>query len=227
MAENQVRVRLAPSILSADFGYLAEQIQELDRTGLVDRIHVDVMDGVFVPNLSFGTLIVQAVRKQTTLPLDVHLMIVDPSRYYAQFVDAGATYLTVHVEACPHLNRDLNEIRRLGARPGVAINPGSSPCLLDSVLDAIDVVLVMSVNPGFSAQAFIPASPGKIRRIRALLDVAGSHADLSVDGGINATTAGIVVEAGSNVLVAGSAVFHYPGGIAAGLAALRDAASAQ
>lgn len=215
---------LAPSILAADFGHLAEQVQELDRSGLVDRIHLDVMDGVFVPNLSFGPLIVAAVRRATSLPLDVHLMIVDPSRYYAAFVDSGANSLTVHVEACPHLRRDLDEIRRLGCRAGVAINPGTSPVHLDSVLDALDVVLVMSVNPGFGGQKFIPSSVAKIARVRHMLASAGSTADLSVDGGISSGTAGLVVQAGANVLVAGSAIFQHAEGIRAGLEALRQAA---
>jgi len=220
---NLKTVRLAPSILSADFGRLAENIQELDRTGDVDRIHIDVMDGLFVPNLSFGTLILAAVRRATSIPLDVHLMIVDPGRYYAAFVDSGATSLTVHVEACPHLNRDLGEIRRLGARAGVALNPGTSVCALDSVLDALDVVLIMSVNPGFGGQKFIPSSITKITRIRALLDQSGARADVAVDGGVGSGNARQIVQAGANVLIAGSSVFHNPKGIGAGLADLRNA----
>jgi ribulose-phosphate 3-epimerase len=223
VAESPIRVRLAPSILTADFGRLADQVAELDRSGLIDRVHVDVMDGLFVPNLSFGPLIVQAVRRATSVPLDVHLMIVEPARYYAAYVASGASYLTVHAEACPHLNRDLTEIRRLGARPGVAINPGTSPCLIDSVLDVADVVLVMTVNPGFGGQTFIPSSVEKIRRVRRMLDAAGSAAELSVDGGISPATARLVIDAGANVLVSGSAVFQHPGGLAAGLADLRRA----
>jgi ribulose-phosphate 3-epimerase len=217
-------VAVAPSILAADFGRLAEQVQEVDRTGEADRLHLDVMDGRFVPNISFGPLVVAAVRKATRLPLDVHLMIVDPGRYLPAFVDSGADCLTVHVEACPHLDRDLAEIHRLGARAGVAINPGSTPLLIDSVLSALDLVLVMSVNPGFGGQKFIPSSIAKIERVRAMLDGAGSTAVLSVDGGIGPETAGAVVRAGATMLVAGSAVFQNSEGIAAGLRALRQAA---
>jgi ribulose-phosphate 3-epimerase len=221
------KVRLAPSILSADFGHLAENIQELERTGDVDRIHIDVMDGLFVPNLSFGTLIVAAVRRATSIPLDVHLMTVDPGRYYATYVDSGATSLTVHVEACPHLNRDLTEIRRLGARAGVAINPGTPVGSLDAVLGAVDIVLVMSVNPGFGGQKFIASSLDKVGRVRRLLDRAGSRADIAVDGGVGPVNARQLVDAGANVLIAGSSVFSNPLGIGAGVAALRRSVTAE
>jgi ribulose-phosphate 3-epimerase len=217
-------VLLAPSILAADFGHLAEQVQEIDRSGLVDRVHVDVMDGVFVPNLSFGPLVVAVVRRATSLPLDVHLMIVDPGRYYPAYVDSGANFLTVHVEACPHLRRDLDEIHRLGCRAGVALNPGTTPVLIDSVLDALDIVLVMSVSPGFGGQRLIPSSVTKIGRVREMLETAGSTADLSVDGGISPETARAVVLAGANVLVAGSAIFRHAAGIRSGLEELRRAA---
>lgn len=219
-------IKLAPSILAADFGRLAEQVQEVERAGDVDRLHVDVMDGLFVPNLSFGPMIVSAIRRATRLPLDVHLMIVDPSRYYAAFVDSGASALTVHREACPHLYRDLEEIRKRGCRAGVALNPGTSPLLIDSVLDVTEIVLIMSVSPGFGGQQFIPSSLAKIRRVREMLDRVGSSADLSVDGGIAPDTAGDVVRAGADVLVAGSAVFHHPGGIAAGIRDLRASVQA-
>lgn len=224
MADLSRSVNLAPSILAADFGRLAEQVQELQHSGQADRVHVDVMDGVFVPNLSFGPMIVEVIRRATTLPLDVHLMIVQPDRYLAAFAASGASSLTVHVEACPHLDRDLAEIRRAGCRAGVAINPGSTPVLLDSVLTALDGVLVMSVNPGFGGQTFIPSSLEKIRRIRRMLDSAGSSADLAVDGGIGPANAGSVIEAGANVLVAGSAVFRGAGGVSAALGELRQAA---
>jgi len=217
-------VKLAPSILAADFGRLTEQVQEIQRAGDVDRIHVDVMDGLFVPNLSFGPMIVEVLRRATTLPLDLHLMIVEPRRYYAAFADSGANALTVHVEACPHLHRDIEEIHHRGCRAGVALNPGTSPVLIDSVLDVADIVLVMSVNPGFGGQQFIPESIGKLRRVRHLLDSTGSHAEVGVDGGIGVATAGEVVRAGANVLIAGSAVFHHPEGIAAALRDLRKAA---
>ena len=221
-----VEIKLAPSILSADFGRLAEQVQELDRAGDVDRIHVDVMDGVFVPNISFGPMVVDVIRRATNLPLDVHLMIVDPSRYYAAFADSGANALTVHVEACPQLHRDLEEIRRRGCRAGATLNPGTSPVLLDSVLDVAEIVLIMSVNPGFGGQKFIPAMVEKIRRVREMLDNSGSTADLAVDGGVAAATAGPIVRAGANVLVAGSAVFGHPFGVQAALRELRQVANA-
>ena len=217
-------VLLAPSILAADFGRLREQVQELNRAGGVDRIHVDVMDGVFVPNLSFGPMIVKVIRDATKLPLDVHLMMVDPGRYYSAFQESGADFLTVHVEACPHLDRDLSEIHRHGMRAGVALNTGTTPVLLDSVLDAVDLILVMSVNPGFGGQQFIPSSLTKIARIRAMLDAGGSHADLSTDGGISPLTARQVILAGANVLVAGSAIFRHHSGISDTLGELRRAA---
>jgi ribulose-phosphate 3-epimerase len=218
---NAIKVRLAPSILSADLGHLAENIQELERTGDVDRIHIDVMDGVFVPNLSFGSLIVAAVRRATDLPLDVHLMTIDPGKYYATYVNSGATSLTVHVEACPHLHRDLTEIQRLGARAGVAINPGTSICTLDAVLNTVDLVLVMSVNPGFGGQTFISSSLSKIARIRTMLDRDTAIADLAVDGGVGPANALQIVRAGATVLIAGSSVFLNPNGIGAGVADLR------
>lgn len=206
-------IKLAPSILAADFGRLTEQVQEIDRSGLADRIHVDVMDGVFVPNLSFGPMIVQVIRKATRLPLDVHLMIVEPGRYLPVYAEAGANTLTVHVEATPHLAKDLMEIRKLGCQAGVAINPGSTPVLIDSVLDLLGLVLIMSVNPGFGGQQFISSSVEKVARVRRMLDAAGSAAELSVDGGIGLQTARLVVDAGADVLVAGSAVFHHAGGV--------------
>lgn len=220
-------VKLAPSILAADFGRLTEQVQELERAGDVDRVHVDVMDGMFVPNLSFGPMIVAVIRRATRLPLDVHLMMVEPGRYYQAFVDSGANALTVHVEACPHVYRDLEEIRHLGCKAGVAINPGTSPILIDSVLDVADIVLVMSVSPGFGGQKFIPESVVKIGRVRRMLDAAGSSADLAVDGGVATSTAGQVVKAGANVLVAGSAIFRHPGGVAEALRELRRASEGE
>ena len=218
-------IKLAPSILAADFGRLTEQVKEIDRSGLVDRVHVDVMDGVFVPNLSFGPMIVQVIRKATKLPLDVHLMIVEPSRYLPVYAESGANYLTVHVETCPHLAKDLGEIRKLGCQAGVAINPGTTPLLIDSVIGLVDLVLVMSVNPGFGGQQFLPLAVPKIARVRAMLDAAGSNADISVDGGIAPSTARQVIAAGANVLVAGSAVFRHEEGVAAALEELKAAAS--
>jgi ribulose-phosphate 3-epimerase len=220
------QIQLAPSILTADFGRLASQIQEIESAGRVDRIHVDIMDGLFVPNISFGPIVVSAIRRATSLPLDVHLMIVDPGRYLNAFVDSGANWLTVHVEACRHLNRDLAEIRRLGARAGVALNPGTSPTSIDSVLADVDLVLVMTVNPGFGGQRLIPSTIAKVARVRAMLDLVESAADLEVDGGISAATADKVVRAGANVLVAGSAILQHPGGIAEGVTAIRHAINA-
>jgi ribulose-phosphate 3-epimerase len=216
-------VRIAPSILSADFGRLAEQIGEAERAG-ADWIHVDVMDGHFVPNLTIGPLITEAVRRCTRLPVDVHLMIEQPERYLEAFAGAGADYLTVHQETCPHLHRTVERIRELGVKPGVTINPATPLDTLHEIAPAIDLLLIMSVNPGFGGQRYIAASTDKIRRARALLDArAPAGATLQVDGGIDALTAPTAAAAGADCLVAGSAVFRHPDGIAAGVRALRDA----
>ena len=197
---------IAPSILSADFGRLAEEVRAVEAGG-ADWIHVDVMDGRFVPNLTIGPPVVAALRRATRLPLDVHLMIVEPERYIEDFAQAGADVITVHLEASPHLHRTLQRIRALGKRAGVALNPHTAEEPLRYVLDLLDLVLVMSVNPGFGGQEFIPAVLPKIERIRALLDGAGREVALEVDGGIRQGTAGRVVAAGADTLVAGSAVF--------------------
>jgi ribulose-phosphate 3-epimerase len=215
------QIKLAPSILTADFGHLARQVQEIESAGGVDWIHVDIMDGVFVPNISFGPIVVSAVRRATSLPLDLHLMIVDPGRHVAAFVDSGATSITVHVEACTHLNRDLAEIQRLGARAGVALNPGTSSTALDAVIGDVDLILVMTVNPGFGGQKLIPSTIGKVARVRAMLDLAQSAAELEVDGGISAANVSDLTQAGATVVVAGSAILQHPKGIAEGIAALR------
>jgi len=199
-------VRIVPSILSADFRRLGEQIAMCERAG-ADWIHVDIMDGQFVPNLTFGATIIAAVRRSTSLPIDVHLMVVQPEKYFEDFVGAGATGLTIHAEAAPHLHRQLNRIRELGCQPGVAINPATA---LDSVCEVVpefDLLLVMTVNPGFGAQEFIPYSVDKVRRARLMLDEAGSNAALEVDGGINRETIGDVWQAGADTFVAGHAVF--------------------
>jgi ribulose-phosphate 3-epimerase len=205
-------VKIAPSILSADFGALADDIARVEGAG-ADQLHVDVMDGRFVPNLTIGPPVVEAVRKRTRLPLDVHLMIVEPERYLADFVRAGADIVTVHAEASAHLQRALVQIRELGARAGVALNPATSPDALTWVLDDLDLVLVMSVNPGFGGQKFIPAMYSKIRQVRTLL---GSRAvDVSVDGGVKVEHARPLAEHGATVLVAGSAIFGAPDPVAA------------
>ena len=200
-------IKIAPSILSADFGALGEEIARVEAAG-ADWLHVDVMDGHFVPNLTIGPPVVEAIRKRTQLPLDVHLMIEAPERSLAAFAAAGADLLTVHAEACPHLDRTLHQIHELGAKAGVALNPSTSPVVLEYVLDALDLVLVMSVNPGFGGQAFIPTSYAKIRQVRALLGP--RSVDVSVDGGVKLEHAAPLVAHGATVLVAGSLIFGSP-----------------
>ncbi len=213
---------IAPSILSADFGKLAAEIQDVDEGGC-DWLHVDVMDGRFVPNLTIGPLVVQAARRATEKPLDVHLMIVEPERYLDAYADAGADLITVHQEACPHLQRVLAAIRARGKKAGVALNPSTPEETLKYVLRDLDLVLVMSVNPGFGGQKFLPAVVDKIRRVRALLDGAGNRdCIIEVDGGVVAENARLLGEAGAGALVAGSAVFGAPDRRAA-MAALRRA----
>lgn len=201
-------VRVAPSILSADFSRLGEQIRAVEAAG-ADLLHVDVMDGRFVPNITIGPLIVEALRRVTRLPLDVHLMIVEPERYVEDFVKAGATGVTVHVEASTHLHRTLDQIRRLGARAGVSLNPHTPPESIDYVLGDLDLILVMSVNPGFGGQKYIPSAATKIRAFDTRLRERGlrSAVDIEVDGGINARTSREVTAAGADILVAGSAIF--------------------
>ncbi len=204
--DNKRRVQISASILAADLTRLGEQIRQAERAG-VDSIHIDVMDGRFVPNISFGPVVVRTVRPVTSLPLTTHLMIVEPERYIEDFVSAGSDGVFVHRETCPHLHRTIQLIKSLGAKAGVAINPASPITLLDDILEDVDAVLVMTVNPGFGGQAFIPSTLGKISQLRRILDERGLVADIMVDGGINAETARWVVEAGANVLGAGSAVF--------------------
>ena len=197
---------IAPSILSADFGRLAEDVRAVEEAG-ADWIHVDVMDGRFVPNITIGPLIVSAVRRATTLPIDVHLMIVEPERYVEEFHKAGADWISVHVEASPHLHRTVQQIKALGAKAGVVLNPHTSEESIRHVIDDVDLVLVMSVNPGFGGQSFIPAALPKLRAIRAMIAATGRDVALEVDGGVSPATAREVVDAGARVLVAGSAVF--------------------
>jgi len=221
--ESQVLIKVAPSILSADFARLADAVAEAEAAG-ADYIHVDVMDGQFVPNLTVGPPVVAAIRRVTRLPLDVHLMMVQPERYLRAFADAGANILTVQVEACPHLHRVLQNIRALGMRAGVALNPATPPVMISQVLTDLDLVLVMTVNPGFGGQVFIPTMVPKIAEVRRMLDEAGSPAELEVDGGINPETAPLAVRAGARVLVAGKGIYGAGVGVAAAIRALRESA---
>jgi ribulose-phosphate 3-epimerase len=200
-------VKIAPSILSADFAALADDIARVEAGG-PDFLHVDVMDGRFVPNLTIGPVVVEAVRKRTRLPLDCHLMIVEPERYVGDFVAAGADYVTVHAEATPHLQRVLAQIREAGAKAGAALNPSTPPDVLQYVLDDVDLVLVMSVNPGFGGQKFIPSAYAKIKEIKRMLGA--RPVEVSVDGGVKRDHVRPLAEAGATVLVAGSAVFGAP-----------------
>jgi ribulose-phosphate 3-epimerase len=202
-------IRIAPSLLSADFGRLAEEVRAAEQAG-GDLVHVDVMDGRYVPNITIGPVVVKAVRKATASIVDVHLMIVEPERYLEEFARAGADNLTVHAEACVHLHRTIQQIRGLGKKPGVALNPHTPIGVLDIVLPDLASVLIMSVNPGFGGQAFIPAVVSKIRALREEIDRRGLDVDIAVDGGIGPETAPIVTEAGASVLVAGAAVFGKP-----------------
>jgi len=214
--------KLAASILTADFTRLGEEVAAAERAG-VDWIHVDVMDGHFVPNLSFGPLVAQALRRATSLPLDVHLMVTRPENLIAAFAGAGAASITVQVEACTHLQRTVQQIRDLGVRPGVAPNPATSLSTLDEILPELDMVLIMSVNPGFGGQVYLPGSTRKIARLRHWLDEAGlAHVDIEVDGGIKADNAAGVIAAGASVLVVGSAVFSGKAPVAENVAFLRS-----
>ena len=216
------QAKIAPSILASDFSRLGEQIGEAEAAG-ADYIHVDVMDGHFVPNITIGPVVVKAVRRATHLPLDVHLMIEGPEHMLPAFASAGSSHLTVHVETCPHLHRTIDQIKELGCTAGVAINPATPIGSLEEVLPYVDLVLVMTVNPGFGGQKFIESMLSKVRRVRSMLDETASHAELEVDGGIDQTTAPLVVRAGANVLVAGSAIFRAPEGIGNAIARIRNA----
>ena len=199
-------IQIAPSILAADFAALGRDIAATERGG-ADLIHVDVMDGHFVPNITIGPVVVRAIKRIATRPLDVHLMIEKPDRYIEDFVSAGASMVSVHVEAVPHLHRTVSLIRKLGARAGVVINPSTPAATLEDIASDVDFVLVMSVNPGFAGQSFIPNSLEKLRRVRAILTAAGSSVPIEIDGGIDQSNVAGVVAAGANILVAGHAIF--------------------
>jgi ribulose-phosphate 3-epimerase len=212
-------VKIAPSILAADFGRLADEVRAAEAAG-ADWIHVDVMDGQFVPNITLGPPILRAIRKATKLPLDVHLMIADPDRYLDLFAEAGADLLSVHVEACTHLHRSLQHIRHIGKRAGVVLNPATDESTIRYVLDSVDLVLVMSVNPGFGGQAFIDGVLPKVRAIRDMIDRSGKPIELEIDGGISPENAALATAEGARVLVAGTAVFAH-GSYATAIAGLR------
>ena len=216
-------VKIAPSILSADFARLGEQVRAAESGG-ADYIHVDVMDGHFVPNITIGPLIVQAIKPCTNVPLDVHLMIEHPEQYVQPFAKAGADLLTIHVEACVHLHRVVQQIRDLGLRVGVALNPATPIEYVTEILSDLDLILVMTVNPGFGGQSFIKSGLSKVARLRRLIDERNLSIELQVDGGINLTTAREVVYAGAEVLVAGSAIYGAPEGIQVAIQELRKAA---
>jgi len=214
------KIKLAPSILAADFARLGEQVAQAERAG-ADRIHVDVMDGHFVPNISIGIPVVKSLRPVTGLPLETHLMIENPDLYLDAFAQAGSDTLIVHWEGNANLHRTIQHIKSLGKKAGVTINPATPAEVLAEILPDVDLVLVMTVNPGFGGQSFIHATLPKIRRVREMIDRTKPSVELEIDGGVDATTSALGVKAGANVLVAGSAVFGHPDGIAAGLADIR------
>ncbi len=217
-------VRIAPSILASDLLRLGEQVQAIESAG-ADRVHLDVMDGVFVPNISFGVPVVEALRPATKLPIEAHLMITQPEKYVEAFAEAGADTILVHQENSPHLDRTIQHIKSLGKRAGVVLNPSTPPIMLEELIEAFDLILVMTVNPGFGGQHFIPYTLHKIRRVRELLAQRNPKCDLEVDGGIDETTAPKVVGAGAEVLVAGTSVFRHAQGPGAGVRALLKAAT--
>ncbi len=218
-------IKIAPSILSADFACLAKQIEEAEAAG-ADYIHVDVMDGHFVPNITVGPLVVKALRRITSLPLDVHLMVEKPEQFLEEFSNAGADIITVHWEACPHIHRALEKIKRMGKKAGVSINPATPVWVLEEILDEVDLILAMTVNPGFGGQKLIPSTLSKVEKLKRMLSERGLATEIEVDGGINEETAPAAVRAGARILVAGAAVFESPWGIREALQRIRRAAEA-
>lgn len=218
---NEFQIKWAPSILAADFAKLGDQVREVTQAG-ANYIHVDVMDGRFVPNITMGPDVVDAIRGQTPLPLDVHLMIVDPDRYIKDFVDAGAKNIIVHVEACDHLTKVIDEIKSFGVTAGVALNPSTPLTSVEEILPYVDVLLVATVNPGFAGQDLIPEALDKLTRLRKLVDKSGYDIELEVDGGINELTAPLAVKSGADILVAGTAVFNKKETVETAMGRLRD-----
>lgn len=224
MAMNSIKI--APSILAADFGRLAEQVQLAQEAG-ADLIHIDIMDGQFVPNITMGPLVVEAVAKVAAIPLDVHLMIVEPDRFLKSFANSGAASITVHIEACAHLHRVLGQIDAFGCRPGVALNPHTPASALSEILDMAHIVNVMTVNPGYGGQRFLAGMTGKIRALRRMAGDMGRDIEIEVDGGINADTIKTAEAAGASIAIAGTCVFQHKMGIAAGIQELRRATAAK
>jgi ribulose-phosphate 3-epimerase len=218
------QIKLAPSILSADFARLGEQVAEATKAG-ADYIHLDVMDGHFVPNITFGAPVVASLRSWTHLPLDVHLMIEQPEQYISDFANSGADIITVHTEACPQLHRTIQIIKELGVKAGVALNPASSLSIVDEIMPQVDLILIMSVDPGFGGQAFIPEMLEKITRLRRMLDSRKLAAELEVDGGITINNASSIVKAGARVLVVGTSIFNAKEGMSQALQKIRQAIS--
>ncbi len=214
-------IGIVPSVLSADFTNLGDQVREAEQAG-AQRIQVDVMDGHFVPNITMGPLIVDAVRRSTTLPIEAHLMISHPEQFIEAFATAGADYIIIHQEVSPHLHRIIQQIKAAGKMAGIALNPSTPVMMLEDILSMLDMVLIMTVNPGFGGQKFIPETLPKIRRLREMIDLQEIHCDIEVDGGIHETVVPLVVQAGANLLVAGSAVYNERESVAEAIARLRN-----